>query len=194
MSQFIIASRDLRRRLHFRHMSFKQLITRLLLERKAMTNLDSVLKSKGITLQTKVCIVKAMVFPIVLYRCENWTIKKAEHWRTDTFELQYWRRLLRVPLQSLTARRWNQSILKKINPECSLEGQMLKLKLQYFGHLMQRGWLIGRYPDAGNDWGQEEKGTTEEEMVGWHHRLEGHELGQTLGDGERQRGLVFCSQ
>ena len=107
----------------------------LLLGRKAMTNLDSILKSRGITLPTKVCLVKAMVFPVVLYGCENWTIKKAEHWRTDAFKLWCWRRLLRVPW---TARRSNQSILKEINPEYSLEGLMLRLKLQYFGHLMQR--------------------------------------------------------
>ena len=107
----------------------------LLLERKVMTNLDSILKSRVITLPTKVCLVKAMVFPVVLYGCESWTIKKAEHQRIDAFELWCWRRLLRVPW---TARRSNQSILKKISPEYSLEGLMLKLKLQYFGHLMQR--------------------------------------------------------
>ena len=105
----------------------------LLLGRKAMTNLDSILKSKDITLPTKVCIVKAMVFPVITYRCEGWTIKKAEHQRIDTCEMYYWRRLLRVPW---TARRSIQSILKEINPEYSLESLMLKLKLQYFGHLM----------------------------------------------------------
>ena len=107
----------------------------LLLGRKAMTNLDSVLKSRGITLPTKVCRVKAMVFPAVMYGCQSWTIKKAECQRIDTFELWCWRRLLRVPW---TARRSNQSILKEISPEYSFEGLMLKLKLQYFGHLMQR--------------------------------------------------------
>ena len=100
-----------------------------------MTNLDSILKSTDITLPTKVHIIKAMVFPVVVYGCESWTIKKAEHRRIDAFELWYWRRLLRVPW---TARRSNQSILKEISPECSLEGLMLKLKLQYFGHLMRR--------------------------------------------------------
>ena len=100
-----------------------------------MTNLDSILKSRAITLSTKVCLVKAMVFPVVVYGCESWTIKKAEHRRIDAFELWCWRRLLRVPW---TARRSNQSILKEIIPEYSLEGLMLKLKLQYFGHLMQR--------------------------------------------------------
>ena len=105
----------------------------LLLGRKAMINLDSILKSRDVTLPTKVCQVRAMVFPVVMYRCESWTVKKAEHERIDAFELWCWRRLLRVPW---TARRSNQSILKEISPGCSLEGLMLKLKLQYFGHLM----------------------------------------------------------
>ena len=105
---------------------------RLLLGRKAMTNLNSVLKSGDITLPTKVCIVKALVFPVVLYGCESWTIKKVEHQRVDAFELLYWKRLLRAPWTA----RPNQSILKEINLEYSLEGLMLKLKLQYFGHLM----------------------------------------------------------
>ena len=107
----------------------------MLLGRKVMTNLDSILKSRDITLPTKVCLVKAMVFPIVMYGCESWTIKKAECRRIDVFELWLWRRLLRIPW---TAWRSNQSILKEISPEYSLEGLMLKLKLQYFGHLMQR--------------------------------------------------------
>ena len=107
----------------------------LLLGRKVMTNLDSVLKSRDITLPTKVPLVKAMVFPVVTYGCESWTIKKAERWKIVAFELWCSRRLLRVPW---TARRSNQSILKQISPECSLEGLILKLKLQYFGHLMQR--------------------------------------------------------
>ena len=107
----------------------------LLLGRKAMTNLDSILKSRDTTLSTKVHLVKAMVFPVVMYRCESWTMKKAEHRRIDAFELWYWRRLLKVPW---TARRSSQSILKEISPGCSSEGLMLQLKLQYFGHLMQR--------------------------------------------------------
>ena len=107
----------------------------LLLGRKVMTNLDSILKSRDITLPTKVHLVKAMVFPVVMYGCESWTVKKAEYQRIDAFELWCWRRLLRVPW---TTRRSNQSILKEISPGCSLEGMMLKLKLQYFGHLMQR--------------------------------------------------------
>ena len=108
---------------------------RLLLGRKVMTNLDSIFKSRDITLSTKVCLVKAMVFPVVMYGCESWTVKKAEHRWIDAFELWCWRRLLRVPW---TARRFSQSILKEISPVCSLEGLMLKLNLQYFGHLMQR--------------------------------------------------------
>ena len=108
---------------------------RLLFGRKVMTNLESILKSRDINLPTKVHLVKAMVFPVVMYGCESWTIKEAEHQRIDAFELQCWRRLLRVPW---TARGSNQSILKEISPGCSLEGLMLKLKLQYFGHLMRR--------------------------------------------------------
>ena len=107
----------------------------LLLGRKVMTNLDSILKSRDITLPTKAHLVKAMVFPVVMYGCESWTVKKVEHQRTDAFELWCWRRLLRVPW---TERRSNQSILKEISSGCSLEGMMLKLKLQYFGHLMRR--------------------------------------------------------
>ena len=110
-------------------------LRRLLLGRKVMTNLDSILKSRDITLPTKVWLVKAMVFPVVTYGCESWTVKKAEHWRIDAFELWCWRRLLRIPW---TARRSNQSILKEISPGCSLEGLMLKLKLQVCGHLIQR--------------------------------------------------------
>ena len=105
----------------------------LLLGRKVMTNLDSILKSRDVTLPTKVCLVKAMVFPVVMYGCESWTVKKAEHQRIDAFELWGWRRLLRVPW---TTRRSNQSILKEISPGCSLEGLMLKLEVKYFGHLM----------------------------------------------------------
>ena len=218
----------------------------LLLGRKTMTSLDSILKSRDITLLTKVYPVKAMVFSVVMYRCESWMIKKAEHQRTNAFELWCCRRLSRVPWR---ARRSNQSILKEINSKYSLEGLMLKL--QYYGHLMQRAdslektpmlgktehrrgqqrmrwldditdsmddqtanasgkdepihffllkeisptypleglmlklkfwppdeknWLIWKDPDAGKDWRQEEKGMTENKMVGWHHRLNGHEF------------------
>ena len=130
-----------------------------------MTNPDSTLKSREITLPKKVHLVKAMVFPVVMYGCESWTVKKAELRRINAFELWCWRRLLRVPW---TARRSNQSILKEIGPGCSLEGLMLRLKLQYFGHLMRRVGSLEK-TDAGRDWGQEEKGTTEDEMAGWHH-------------------------
>ena len=156
---------------------------RLLLGRKVMTNLDSICKSRDITLPTKVCLIKAMVFPVVMYGCESWTVKKAECRRIDAFELWYWRRLLRVPC---TARRSNQSILKEISPGCSLEGLMLKLKLQYFGHLMWRVDSLEKVPDAGRDWGQEEKGMTKDEMAGWHHRLNGHEFGWTPGVSDGQ--------
>ena len=138
-----------------------------------MTNLDSILKSRDITLPTKVLLVKAMFFPVVMYGCESWTIKKAELQRIDAFERWCWRRLLRVPW---TARRSNQSILKEIGLGCSLEGRMLKLKLQYFGHLMRSVDSLEK-TDAGRDWEQEEKRTTEDEMAGWHHRLDGCEFG-----------------
>ena len=120
-----------------------------------MTNLDSILKSRDITLPTKICLVKAMVFPVVMYECESWTIKKAECQRIDAFELCCWRRLLRVPW---TTRRFNQSILKEISPECSLEGLMLKLKLQYFGHLMQRAELFEKTLMLGKTDGRRKRG------------------------------------
>ena len=139
-----------------------------------MTNLDSIFKSRDITLPTKVRLVKAMVFPVVMYGCqldceESWALK---NWCFCTVVLE---KLLRVPW---TARRSNQSILK-ISPGISLEGLLLKLKLQYFGHLIQ-SWLLGKDSDAGRDWGQEEKGTTEDEMAEWHHWLDGYESGWAL--------------
>ena len=135
----------------------------LLLGRKAVTNLDNILKSRDITLPTNVCLVKAMFFPVVMYGCENWTIKKSEHQRIDAFELWCWRRLLRV---SWTVRRSNQSILKEISPEYPLEGLMLKLKFQ-IRPPNRKSWLIGKDPDAGKDWRYKEKGMTENEMAGW---------------------------
>ena len=138
---------------------------RLLLGIKVMTNLDSILKSRDITLPTKVCLVKAMVFPVVTYGCESWNIKKAEHWRTDAFELWCWRRCLRVPW---TARRSNQSILKEISLEYSLEGLMLKLKSNTLAIWCEelthskRPWCLEKLK-------VEQKGMTEDEMVGWHH-------------------------
>ena len=141
-----------------------------------MTNLDSVLTSKQ-PLPTKVRTVKAMVFPIVMYICGSWTIRKAERQRINAFKLRCWRRLLRV----LWTTRWsNQSILKD-QPWIFIEGLMLKLKLQYFGHLI-RSQLIGKDPNAGKDWRQEEKGATEDEMVGWYCWLNGHEFQQSQGD------------
>ena len=128
---------------------------RLLLERKAMTNIDSILKSRDITLPTKVHLLKGMIFPVVMYGCESWTIKKAECWRIDAFELWCWRRLLRV---SWTARRSNQSILKEISPEYSLEGLMLKLKLQYFGYLLRRTDSFEKTPMLGKIGGRRRRG------------------------------------
>ena len=148
----------------------------MLLGRKVMTSLGSILKSRDITLPTKINLVKAMVFPIVMYGCESWTIKKSERKRIHAFELWCWRRFLRV---SWTARRSNQSILKEISPEYSLEG--LTLKLQNFGHLIQTADSLEKTL-MWKDWRQEEKGTTEDEMVGWHHWLVGHEFEQAPGD------------
>ena len=142
-----------------------------------MTNLDSIFKSRDITLSTKVHLVKAMVFPMVMYGCKSWTVKKAERQRIDVFKVWCWRRLLRVPW---TARRSNQSILREIGPGCSLEGMMLELKLQDFGHLMQRVNSLEKTLMLGGIGGRRrrERGEEEEdEMVGWHHRLDGHEFG-----------------
>ena len=138
----------------------------------------------------KVHLVKAMVFPVVMYGCESWTVKKAEYWKIDALELWCWRRLLRVPW---IPRRSNQSILKKTSPGCSLEGLMLKPKLSTFATWL-KSWLIWKDPDAGKDWGKEEKGRIEDEMVGWHHySLNGHEFGWTPGVDDGQGGLACCS-
>ena len=153
-----------------------------------MTNLDSILKNRDITLPTKVHLVRAMVFPVVMYGYESWTMKKAEHQRIDASELWCWR-FSRVPW---TTRRSNQSILKEISHEYSLERLMLKLKLQYYGHLMQRVDSLEN-TDAGRDWGQEEKGTTEDEMARWHHGLNGPESEWTPGVGDGQGGLTCCN-
>ena len=138
-----------------------------------MTNIDSILKSRDITLLTKVRLVKAMVFPVVMYGCESWTLKKAKRRRIDTFELWCWRRLLRVPW---TARRSNQSLLKEISSRCSLEGLMLKLKLQYCGHLIRRADSFEKTLMMGKIEGRRSRGR-EDETVGWHHQLNGHESG-----------------
>ena len=137
-----------------------------------MTNLDSIFKSRDITLPTKVYLVKAMVFPVVMYGCESWTIKKAERQRIAAFQLWCWRRLLRVPW---TARRSIQSILKEISPGISLERMVLKLKNSSTLATSCKELTHWKDSDAGRDWGQEEKGTTEDEMAAWHHGLDGHE-------------------
>ena len=151
-----------------------------------LTNLDSILKTRDITLLTKVHLVKAMIFPVVTYGCKSWAIKKAECQRIDAFELWSWRRLLKVPW---TARRSNQSILKEISPEYWLEGWCWSSNILAPDAKI---WLIEKDPDAGKDWRQE-KGTTEDEKAGWHHQLTGHEFEQAAGDSEGQGILAFCS-
>ena len=160
----------------------------LLFQRKVMTNLDSILKSRDITLSTKVHLVKAMVLPVVMYGCERWTIKKAEHRRIDGFELWCWRKLLRVPW---TERRSNQSILKEISPGCSLSDLMLKLKLQYFGHLMQRADSFEKTPMLGKIEGRRRRGRQRMRwLVGITDSM-GMGLGG-LGVGDGQGGLACC--
>ena len=152
--------------------------------------IDGVLKSRDITLLTKVHLVKVVVFPLVIYECESWTIKKAEFQRTDAFQLWCWGRLLRVPLDC-----------KKIKPVNPKENQSwifigrtdAEAETPALWPPDAKNWLLGKDPDDGKDWRQEEKGTTEDEMVGWHHRLNGHEFEQTLGDGEGQGSLECCS-
>ena len=153
-----------------------------------MTNLDSILKSRDVTLPTKVRLVKAMVFPVVMYGCESWTVKKAEHRRIDASELWCWRRLLRVPW---TVRRSNQSILKEISPGCSLEVLMLKLKLQYFGHLIWRVDSLEKTLMLGGIGGRRRRGW--QRMAGWDHQLNGHEFEWTPGVGDGQGGLACCN-
>ena len=157
----------------------------LLLGRKAMTNLNSILKSRDITLPRKVHLVNAMVFPVVMYGCKSWTVKKAEHWRIDAFELWCWRRLLRV---SWTARRSNQSNQSWIfigRTDAAAETPILWPP-------DAKNWLIWKDPDTWKDWRQEEKGTTEDEMAGWHHWLDGRESEWTPGVVEEQGGLTCC--
>ena len=153
----------------------------LLLGRKTMTNLGSILKSRDITLPTKYCLVKAIIPPVVVYGCESWTIKKAEHQRIDAFELWCWRRLLRAPW---TVRRSNKSNLKEISPEYLSEWLMLKLKLQYFDHMLWRTDSLEKTLMLGKTEGRRRKGTTGDEMVGWHHRLNQPEFEQGPRDGE----------
>ena len=144
----------------------------LLLERKVMTNLDSILKSRDITLPTMTHLVKVMVFPVVMYGCESWTVKKAECWKIDAFELWCWTRLLRIPW---SARRSNQSILKEISPGCSLEEWCWSWNSNTLA-TWWKSWLTGKYPVSGRDWGQDEKGTAEDKMAGMHHHLDGLEF------------------
>ena len=155
----------------YSHAVFKRCLR---LGRKVMTSLDSILKSRDITLPAKIHLVKAMVFPVVMYGCESWTVKKAEHWRFDAFELWCWRRLLRVPW---TARRSNQSILREISPEYSLEGLMLKLKPQYFGYLMWRTDSLEKTLMLGKIEGGRRRGWQRMRwLAGWHHQFNGHEF------------------
>ena len=155
-----------------------------------MTKLDSVLKSRDITLPTKVCLVKAMVFPVIMYGCESWTIKKPECWRIDAFELWCWRRLLRVPLDCKEIKpvhpKGNQSWIFIGRTDAEAEVPILWPP-------DVKNWLIRKDPNAGKDWREEEKGITEDEMVGWHHWLNGHEFEQAPGDGEGQGSPVCCS-
>ena len=161
----------------------------LLLKRKAIININSIFKSRDVTLPTKVCIVKAMVLPVVMYGCESWTIKKAEHRSIDAFEWWCWRSLLRV---SWTAKRSNKSIPKEISPEYSLEGLMQKLKLQYFGYLMQRTDSFEKTLMLRKIEDRRKKGQLSEK-VRWHHQLDAGESEQALGFGDRQGSLACCS-
>ena len=154
-----------------------------------MTNLDNIFKSRDITLPTKVHLVKAMVFPVVIYGCESWTVKKAEHWRIDAFELWCWRRLLRVP--------WTAEIQpvhsKGAQPWVFFGRNDGKAETPVLWPPHVKSWLIGKDSDAGRDWGQEEKGRMEDEMAGWHHRLDGREFEWTPGVGDGQGGLACCN-
>ena len=162
----------------------------LLIGRKTMTNLDNILKSRDIILPTKVCTVKAMVFPVVMYGCESWTIKKAEHQRTDAFELWCWRRLLRVPWIARISSLKN-SFHPKGNQSWIFTGRTdAEVGAPILWPSDAKSWLIRKDPDAGKDWWQEEKGITEDEMVGWHHQLEGRKCEQTPGVGDGQGSLA----
>ena len=159
----------------------------LLLGRKVMINLESIFKNRDVTLPTKVRLVKAMIFPVVMYGCESWIIKKAECRRIDVFELWCWRRLSRVPW---TSRRSNQSILKEISPGCSFG--RTEAETPIFWPPDVKSWLIGKDPDAGKDWRQEEKGKIEDEMAGWHLWLDGHGFGWTPWVCDGQESLACC--
>ena len=161
----------------------------LLLARKVMTNLDNILKSRDITMPTKVSLVKAIVISVVMYGCESRTMKKAERWRIDAFELWCWRRLLRVPW---TAKEIQPVHSKGDQPWDSFGRNDAKAETPIHWPPHVKSWLIGKDSDAGRDWGQEEKGTTEDEMAGWHHWLDGRESEWILGVGDGQRGLACC--
>ena len=153
-----------------------------------MTNLDSILKSRDITLLTKVHLVKAMVFPVVMYGCESWTTKKAEHWRINAFELWCWSRPLIVPCKNI------KPVYPKRNQPWIFIGRIdAESEAQILWPPDVKYWLIGKDPDAGKDWRQEEKGMTVDEMVGWHHWLDGHEFEQALGVSDEQGSLACCS-
>ena len=154
-----------------------------------MANLDSILKSRDITLPTKVRLVKAMVFPVVMYGCESWTTKKADRWRIYGFELWCWRRLLRVPW---TARKSNQSILKEIKSWVFIGRTDVEAETPILWPPDAKSWLIWKYPDAGKDWEREEKGMTEDEMVGWHQWFNGHGFGWNVGVGDGQGDVACC--
>ena len=159
-----------------------------------MTSLESILKSRDITLPTKVRLVKAMVFPVVLYGCKCWTIKKAEHRSIDAFELWCWKRLLRGTLESPLDCKENQPVHPKGNQSWTFFGRTdVEAKTPMLWPPDAKSWPIWKDPDTGDDWRQEEKGTTEDEMVGWHRRLDGHEFEQGLGVGDGQESLPCCS-
>ena len=162
----------------------------LLLGKKVMTNLDSILKSRDITLPTKIHLVKAMVFPVVMYGCESWTIMKTESQRIDAFELWCWKRLLKVPW---TARRSNQSILQEITSWTFIVKTDAEAETPILWPPDVKNWLTRKDPNAGKDWKWEEKGTTEDEMVGWYHQLNGHASEEALGVGDGQGSLACCS-
>ena len=171
---------------------------RLLLGRKIMTNLDSIFKSRDITLPAKVRLVKAMIFPVVMCGCENWTVKKTEHWRIDAFELWCWRRLLSIPWTAKSPLQCNQSspmqpVHSKGNQSWVFIGRTdaeAETPILWPPHV--KSWLTGKDSDAGRVWGQEEKGMTEDEIAGWHYQLDGHEFEWTPGAGDGQGGLACC--
>ena len=161
----------------------------LLFGRKVMTNLDSILKSRDITLPKKVCLVKSMVFPVVMYGCVSWTVKKAEHWTTDAFELWWWRRLE----SSLDCKEIQPVHSKGDQSWLFIRRTYVEVETPILWPPHVKSWLIGKVSDAGRDWGQEEKGMTEDEMAGWHHRLDGREFEWSPGVGDAQGGLECCN-